>query len=66
MKPAVHKQPKGEPGNPVSNDMQLYRLSGTLKVIIILKFNFTHSIYFLNIILGMNRMVIKKGCQTFK
>lgn len=38
MKPAVHKQPKGEPGNPVSNDMQLYRLSGTLKVII--KFHF--------------------------
>ena len=32
MKPPAHKQPKGEPTSPTAGDMQLYRLSGTLKV----------------------------------
>ena len=28
----MHKHPKNEPGNPTAGEMQLYRLSGTLKV----------------------------------
>ena len=44
MKPPMHKHPKNEPGNPTAGEMQLYRLSGTLKVnefgILILLYHF--------------------------
>jgi hypothetical protein len=32
MKPPMHKHPKNDQNNPTAGDMQLYRLSGTLKV----------------------------------
>lgn len=58
MKPPTHKHPKNEQNNPTAGDMQLYRLSGTMKV------SYTNVIWFqANLIVLNFALFLENGHQ---